>query len=73
MHGKSKSPFGGLAWNICGLLIWEKGAEHVENYCSKHARIKFTGLIGIDLSVKKFGSSRSRFVTFELDLANKSE
>ena len=34
-----------------------------------HARIKFTGLIGIDSTIKKFSPSRSRFVTFELDLA----
>ena len=45
---KEKLPtIGGLAWNICGLLAWEKGPDHLDQLCN-NSTMKFTGLIGID-------------------------
>ena len=64
------APFGSLAWKICANLIWQQGKEASKNFCNEHATIKFTGLIGIDSKIKKFSPSRSRFVTFELNLAS---
>ena len=48
------------------------GHEYELDYkhCNKLTTIKFTGLIGIEPQAKKFRASRSRFVTFELDLSS---
>ena len=72
-------PVGDIAWNICALLVQDKGMEIVKKVCSEIATFKVTGLIGLPTRMPKrlyssyetrlMDPSQSQFITFELDLS----
>ena len=43
-----RDSIGDIAKSVCGLIVWDQGPQEFERLCIYEAKVKFTGLIGID-------------------------